>query len=516
MKIRIIQSFSFIKNRNLAVQKNYKKLKFSKMSKEILNLEPKDLWKNFYNITQIPHPSKKETAIIQFMKEFGENLGLETIVDEVGNVIIKKPATLGMEDRKGAVLQGHLDMVPQKNSDTVHDFEKDPIDAYIDGDWVTARGTTLGADNGIGAAAAMAVLESKDIAHGPVEGLFTIDEETGMTGAFGLKPGLLDGDVLINMDSEDEGELYVGCAGGMDANVTFKYIEEEVIADAVAYKLSVTGLKGGHSGMDIPLGRGNSNKVLNRFMWKAAKEFGMRLASIDGGSLRNAIPRESFAVVVVPEVHEQAFLDYLKEYAQIAAAELASTEPTLKMEASATDMPSSLIDNITQDNLLNALYACPHGVMRMSPDMPGVPETSTNLAIVKSANGKIEVMNLLRSSVDSAKMDLGDRMVAIFEQAGAQVELTGEYPGWKPNVNSPILQTMKDVYNNKYGKIPDIKVIHAGLECGLLGDVYPNWDMISFGPTIRFPHSPDEKVNIETVQKFWDFLVETLKYFPKK
>ncbi|MCF8299207.1 MAG: aminoacyl-histidine dipeptidase [Saprospiraceae bacterium] len=486
------------------------------MSKEILNLEPKELWKHFYDITQIPHPSKKETAIIQFMKEFGENLGLKTIVDEVGNVIIKKPATPGMEDRKGVVLQGHLDMVPQKNSDTVHDFEKDPIDAYIDGEWVTARGTTLGADNGIGAAAAMAVLASKDLVHGPVEGLFTIDEETGMTGAFGLKPGLLDGDVLINLDSEDEGELYVGCAGGMDANVTFTYAEEAVPANSVAYKISVSGLKGGHSGIDIPLGRGNSNKVLNRFMWKAAKNFGMRLASIDGGSLRNAIPRESFADVIVPKEKEQAFLDYLNEYAKIVKDELLSVEPNFKIEAATTTMPSVLIDKKTQDNLLNALYACPHGVMRMSPELVGVPETSTNLAIVKSGNGKIEVMNLLRSSVDSAKIDLGDRMLAIFEQAGAEVVLTGEYPGWKPNINSPILQTMKDVYNNKFGKIPEIKVIHAGLECGLLGDVYPNWDMISFGPTIRFPHSPDEKVNIATVQKFWDFLVETLKLFPKK
>jgi len=450
------------------------------------------------------------------MKAFGENLGLETIIDEVGNVIIKKPATPGMEDRKGVVLQGHLDMVPQKNSDTDHDFEKDPIDAYIDGDWVTAKGTTLGADNGIGAAAAMAVLEATDLVHGPVEGLFTIDEETGMTGAFGLKPGLLDGDVLINLDSEDEGELYVGCAGGIDANVTFTYTEENVPANVAAYKLMITGLKGGHSGMDIPLERGNSNKVLNRFMWKAAKDFGMRLASIDGGSLRNAIPRESFADVVVPKENEQAFVDYLKEYAQIAIAELISVEPDIKIDIEKTEMPSVLIDKNTQDSLLNALYACPHGVMRMNTNMPGVPETSTNLAIVKSGNGKIEVYNLLRSSVDSAKMDLANRMVAIFEQAGAEVELAGEYPGWKPNVDSAILKTMKEVYNNKFGKIPDIKVIHAGLECGLLGDVYPNWDMISFGPTIRFPHSPDEKVNIDTVQKFWDFLLETLKYFPKK
>jgi len=278
----------------------------------------------------------------------------------------------------------------------------------------------------------------------------------------------------------------------------------------------ITGLKGGHSGMDIPLERGNSNKVLNRFMWKAAKDFGMRLASIDGGSLRNAIPRESFADVVVPKENEQAFVDYLKEYAQIAIAELISVEPDIKIDIEKTEMPSVLIDKNTQDSLLNALYACPHGVMRMNTNMPGVPETSTNLAIVKSGNGKIEVYNLLRSSVDSAKMDLANRMVAIFEQAGAEVELAGEYPGWKPNVDSAILKTMKEVYNNKFGKIPDIKVIHAGLECGLLGDVYPNWDMISFGPTIRFPHSPDEKVNIDTVQKFWDFLLETLKYFPKK
>lgn len=486
------------------------------MSKEILSLEPKAVWENFYSLTQIPRPSKHEDAIQDFMMKFGQDLGLETIKDAIGNIIIKKPATPGFENRKGVVLQGHLDMVPQKNTDTVHDFEKDPIETLIDGDWVTAKGTTLGADNGMGVAAAMTILKATDIEHGPIEALFTADEETGMTGAFGLKNDVLDGDILLNMDSEDEGELYVGCAGGIDANVTFKYKEDKLEKGYVGYKLYMKGLKGGHSGMEIILGRGNSNKLLFRFLKIATKKYKLRLSSVDGGSLRNAIPRESFAIVAVPERYTEKFLAGVAEYEAIYKAELSAVEPDLALFAEPTDAPKYVFKNKGQKNLINAIYACPNGVTRMSDAVPGLVETSSNLARVVSENGVVTIQALLRSSVNSAKDDLGQAYVSTFVLAGGKVKLQGEYPGWKPNMDSPILKTMQEVYNKKFGKIPEIKAIHAGLECGLLGAVYPHWDMISFGPTIRFPHSPDEKVKIDTVVKFWDFLVETLKNIPVK
>ncbi|MEA3446416.1 MAG: aminoacyl-histidine dipeptidase [Bacteroidota bacterium] len=486
------------------------------MSNEIVNLEPKELWKHFNSLLQIPRPSKHEDMIQDFMVGFGNKLGLETIKDEIGNVIIKKPATAGMENRKGVILQGHLDMVPQKNSDKDHDFEKDPIEAFVDGDWVTANGTTLGADNGMGVAAAMAVLESADISHGPIEALFTADEETGMTGAFGLKPGIFDGDILINMDSEDEGELYVGCAGGVDANITFNFDNVDVPAGMKAFKLTVAGLKGGHSGLDIPLGRGNANLLLFRLMKEAAKKQGVRLAEIDGGSLRNAIPREAFAEIVIPEGNVEDFKKTMADYEAIVKAELSATEPNMFIKIEDSNMPAKLMDEDTQSKLTNAIFACPNGVIRMSNSMEGLVETSTNLAIVKSEAGTVKVACLIRSSVDSSKDSLASRIESMFTLAGAKVGFAGDYPGWKPNMDSAILKTMQDVYNNKFGKIPEIKGIHAGLECGLLGGVYPNWDMISFGPTIRFPHSPDEKVNIETVEKFYAFLLETLKNIPKK
>lgn len=483
---------------------------------EIKNLKPTHVWENFYAMTQIPRPSKKEQRIIEFVKNFGEGLGLKTIVDEVGNVIIKKPATKGMENRTGIILQGHLDMVPQKNSDTNHDFEKDPIQPYIDGEWVKARGTTLGADNGMGVAAAMAVLQSKDLVHGPVEVLMTIDEEAGMTGANNLKPGLLDGDILINLDSEDEGELYVGCAGGINANVFYSYSEVPVKGEVKAFKLKISGLKGGHSGLDINLGRGNANKLMVRFLKHSVKEFGLRLASIDGGGMRNAIPREAVALVVVPKEKEKEFLTSQEQFNKLFKKELSITEPDLAFKCEPAAIPSSLIDEKAQNNMILGVYGCPNGVIRMSDSMPGLVETSTNLASVKSENGKIFVQCLLRSSVDSAKEDLAQMVESVFLLADAEVSFSGSYPGWKPDMNSKILKAMQTVYNNKFGKIPEIKAIHAGLECGILGGVYPNFDMISFGPTIRFPHSPDEKVHIESVQKFWDFLVETLKNAPVK
>lgn len=486
------------------------------MSKDILTLSPSALWKNFHSLTQIPRPSKHEDRIQEFIYNFGKSLGLETIKDEVGNIIIRKPATPGMENRKGVVLQGHLDMVPQKNSDKAHDFANDPIETIVDGEWVRANGTTLGSDNGMGVAAAMSVLEAKDLAHGPVEALFTSDEETGMTGANGLKPGILKGDILINMDSEDEGELYIGCAGGTNGNITFKYAEKPVPAGVAGYKLKVTGLKGGHSGVDIHLGRGNANKIMNRILYHGFIKHGVQVASIEGGSLRNAIPRESFANIVVPANQTAGFIECLTKISNEIKHELASVEPDLKIEAIPSDLPASVIDAAVLLNLMNAIYACPNGVVRMSNEMHGLVETSNNLAIVKTEKGEIRLMNLLRSSVDSAKDDLQQQIQCVFDLAGATSVFDGSYPGWKPNPTSPILKTMLEIYNTKFGKIPEIRAIHAGLECGILGGSYPNWDMISFGPTIRYPHSPDEKVNIATVQKFWDFLVETLKYIPVK
>ena len=486
------------------------------MSDEIKKLEPQALWENFYRLTQVPRPSKHEDAIQAFMMKFGEDLGLETSKDDVGNIIIRKPATAGKENLKGVILQAHLDMVPQKNSGTNHDFEKDPIDTFIDGEWVKAKGTTLGSDNGIGAAAAMTVLQSGDLEHGPVEALFTSDEETGMTGANGLKPGLLNGDILLNMDSEDEGELYIGCAGGVDTVGTFTYKDEEVIPNVTPYKISVTGLKGGHSGLDINLGRGNANKIMNGLLMAAAEKFGLRLASIEGGSLRNAIPRESFAVVVVPDKQKDAFKAFAQAYEEEQKKTFSKADPGLMITVDRTSMPAHLIDTSTTNGLFQAVDNCPNGVIAMDKNMPDVVETSTNLAVVKSKDGKIELASLQRSAVDAEKDKVARSIYEVFTAAGAKAENSGEYPGWKPNVDSPILQTMKDVYNNKWGKVPEVKVIHAGLECGILGAAYPHWDMISFGPTIRNPHSPDEMVNIPTVAKFWDYLVETLKNIPSK
>ncbi len=481
------------------------------MAKSINELSPKALWKNFESLCNIPRPSKKEAKVIEFVINFAKKHNLEYLKDEVGNVVICKPATKGKENKPTVVLQAHLDMVPQKNTATVHDFEKDPIQAYIDGEWVKAKGTTLGADNGIGVSAALAVLEATDIPHGPIEVLLTIDEETGMTGAFNLKPNILKGTILLNLDSEDEGELYIGCAGGLNTTVTINFKPEAVPSGMKAYKINLTGLKGGHSGVDIHLGRGNANKVMNRFLWKASRDLGLRLAAIEGGSLRNAIPRESFVTIVIPSNNDKALLSWIEEFGKTIKNELSSVEPDIKFEAVTTTIPSTIIDKSTQDRFLNAIYASPNGVIRMISDLPEIVETSTNLAIIKSKESTIELMCLLRSSVDSSKTDLSNAMTSVFEQAGAKIVHDGTYPGWKPNVDSTILRIMKKVYEDLFDKTPEVKVIHAGLECGIIGDVYKGMDMISFGPTIRHPHSPDEKVNIPSVEKFWTYLVETLK-----
>lgn len=483
---------------------------------DIRDLEPKQLWNYFHQITQIPHPSKKEQKIIEFMKDFGKKNNLETVVDKVGNVIIRKPATKGMENRKGVILQTHLDMVPQKNRDKKHDFEKDPIETVIDGDWVKANGTTLGSDNGIGVAATMAVLASSNIAHGPIEGLFTIDEETGMTGVFGLKKGLLKGEILMNLDSEDEGELCVGCAGGIDVSAVKKYGREKTPEDMEAYKVTLKGLKGGHSGVDIALGRANSNKLMFRFLMQAESDFAVRLAEAEGGDLRNAIPRESYAVVLVPASKASSFRKFIKGYEEMYRAEFSETEPDLSFSAQKADLPARVMKSSDQFKIIRAVFACPNGVQRMSQAMKSLVETSNNLAIVRCANGLFETHCLTRSSVDSSKEATAWKIAAIFHLIGAEVKLSGSYPGWKPNMSSPILKAMKEVYKKKFGNAPEVKAIHAGLECAILGGTYTGLDMISFGPTIRHPHSPDEKVNVPTVKKFFDFLCESLKEVPVK
>jgi len=482
----------------------------------IAELNPQIVWKNFYELTKIPRPSKFENEAAQYICDFGKKLGLESFRDEIGNVIIRKPATPGMEDRMGIILQAHVDMVPQKNNDVEHDFKKDPIKPRIVENMVYATGTTLGADNGLGCAVAMAVLESNDLVHGPIEVLITIDEETGMTGARALKPGVLNGDILINLDSETEGELYVGCAGGLDGSAVFQYTTAAVPAGYVGQKLNVKGLVGGHSGMDIILYRANANKVMARALLPLVRDLGAKLISVEGGNMRNAIPREAEAVIALPADKLEA-----------AKAAVAKVEAEVKVEYAATDKDAkvfledaavageAICDKVALA-LCRALYACPNGVERMSDAMPGLVETSNNMAIVKSENGTIKVHSLMRSSVDTAKDDLAERMRAVFELAGAEISFTGGYSGWAPNMASPILKEMKAVYEKLYGKQPAVMAIHAGLECGILGGTYPNWDMVSCGPTIFSPHSPDERVEIDSVGKWWDFVVEVLKEAPRK
>lgn len=481
----------------------------------IAELNPQRVWKNFYELTKIPRPSKNESRAADYVYEFGKKLGLESFKDEIGNVIIRKPATKGMENRKGIILQGHLDMVPQKNSDVEFDFASDAIKPRIvDGEWVYATGTTLGADNGMGCAVAMAVLEATDLAHGPIEALFTIDEETGMTGARALKPGLLKGDILINLDSEEEGELYVGCAGGLDCSAVFKYGEEPVPAESSAYRLSVTGLLGGHSGMDINLYRANANKVIARVLLPLMREYDAQLVEIEGGNMRNAIPREAFAIITLPDGKAAQAKELVASVEKNVKAEYSATDKALKIEIAPAEAVSKVIENKVAVNMVKAIYGCPSGVERMSDAMPGLVETSNNMAIVKSQNGEICVHSLMRSSVDSAKEDLAEKMKAIFELGGAEVSFKGGYSGWKPNMDSPILKEMQAVYKKLYGVEPAVKAIHAGLECGILAGAYPDWDMISCGPTIRSPHSPDERVNIKSVERLWNFIVEAIKEAP--
>ena len=482
----------------------------------ILQLAPQNVWKHFYSLTQIPRPSGHMEKVTEFLINFGKGLGLESFADEVGNVIIRKPATPGMENRKGVILQAHMDMVPQKNNDTVHDFTTDPIQTWIDGDWVKAKGTTLGADNGLGVAAIMAVLEATDLKHGPLEALITKDEETGMYGAFGLKPGTLKGEILLNLDSEEEGELYIGCAGGIDLTATLEYKEETPAADLVARRLTLKGLRGGHSGLEINEGRGNANKLLIRVIHDLLIEFDCQLASFEGGNMRNAIPREAHAVLVFNPEDMGGLDEYIAEYEAQLNAEYAPIESNLTLTLEETALPAAIVPEEIQDNMVSVLMACQDGVMRMIPTVPDTVETSSNLAIVLIGGGKAEVRILARSSADSMKEFLADSLSACFALAGMKVELSGAYSGWQPNVNSPILHAMKCSYQQQFGAEPAVKVIHAGLECGIIGANYPGLDMISFGPTLRSPHSPDERANIPSVGKFYDFLVATLAQTPEK
>lgn len=482
------------------------------MAKTICDLQPQLVWKNFNKLCSVPHPSHHLEKITKVIVDFGKEHGLETIVDKAGNIIIRKPATPGRENAIPVVLQAHMDMVPQKNNDKVHNFETDPIEPMIDGEWVRANGTTLGADNGIGVAAGMAILESKDIQHGPLELFVTADEETGMYGAFGMEPGTLKGNILLNLDSEDFGELYVGCAGGVDANISWKYQGVAAIADDVALKVTIKGLKGGHSGLEINCGRANANKLLFRFLKEVISLYEARLAKVEGGNMRNAIPREAYAVISVPSEEVENIKKLVEEYCDLFNKEYSITENKIEVLCEEVEMPELIIPEEIQDDLVNAITGCPNGVFRMIPAIPDTVETSMNLSIIEANATDISVKCLLRSSVDSKKEELASMVESVFTLAGAKVEFSGSYSGWNPNLDSTILNTMKEVYKQEFGEEAAVKVIHAGLECGILGAIEPKLDMVSFGPTIRHPHSPDEKINIESVGKFWKLLVATLEH----
>ncbi len=482
------------------------------MSEQIRGLEPTSVWNHFADLNAVPRPSKKEERVIQFMVDFGNSLGLPTEVDHVGNVFIRKQASKGMEERTPVVLQAHLDMVHQKNNDTDFDFNTQGIDMYVDGDWVKARGTTLGADNGMGVAYIMAVLSSTDIPHPAIDALFTIDEETGMTGALELKGGMLNGKILLNIDTEDDDELTIGCAGGIDINATREVAMEAAPADSLGFKIIVRGLSGGHSGMDIHKGLGNANKLMNRVLDRLGSA--VRLAHLDGGGLRNAIPRESVALVVVPNAMEAEFKSALTTLQVELAAEHGTTDPNLELVCEPVTDDLRVVQRAFQESLITALYANPNGIYRMSPDIEGLVQTSNNTARVLLEDGQLTVLCLTRSSVESEKMDLARAIARNFESIDCTVECTGSYPGWTPNPKSAILTTMSGLYRELYNEEPRVNACHAGLECGILGTNYPEMELISFGPNIRGAHSPDEKCQISSVQKSWNFFLATLENIP--
>jgi len=486
------------------------------MSEAVRKLEPKIVWSHFADLNAIPRPSKKEERIIQFMVDFGKNLNLDTVIDNIGNVIIKKPATKTFEDRKTVVLQSHLDMVHQKNSDTIFDFDKEGIKMLVDGDWVTADGTTLGADNGMGVAAIMAVLSSNNLQHPEIEALFTIDEETGMTGAMGLEAGLLKGEILLNLDTEEDDEIGMGCAGGIDITATRNYSEEKVPDNSIAFLMTVKGLNGGHSGMDIDKGLGNANKIMNRLLFDSFTNFGLRISEINGGSLRNAIPRESKSIFTVDLISSKAFLFETNLLINSIKEEFSLLEPNLAIDISTTATPNSVMELGVQEGLIKSIYTALNGVYRISPDILDLVETSNNIARVIVKEGRIKIACLTRSSSESNKLDLANSLKSAFELSGFDVTLSGEYPGWQPNVNSEILEIVRNLYKKLHGEKAHVAACHAGLECGILGKNYPEMDMVSFGPTIKGAHSPDEKVSISSVDKFWKFLIKILKNIPKR
>lgn len=488
----------------------------SQPSPLLANLQPQPLWSFFAQICAIPHPSYHEQQLRQWILDWAQQRGLATEVDDVGNLIIRKSATPGYANREPVIIQAHLDMVPQANSDTAHDFTRDPIVPRIDGDWLTATGTTLGADNGIGMAAALAVLASDDIAHGPLEVLLTTNEEAGMDGAFGLKPGLLQGTILLNTDSEEDGEVYMGCAGGIDAHLRLPLSRLAPQAEGVTLRVALSGLRGGHSGCDIHRYRGNAIKLLGRLLQAAGAEVGLQLADLRGGSLRNAIPREASAVVVVAAGQEEALTAALHRYFTQMADELKLADPNFKLAISPLDQRPRPLTRDSQQRLLALIRSLPNGVVRMSDAMSGVVETSTNLGVMQLGEDQADLLCLIRSLRDSGKQDVVEQMQAVAALAGASIEVGGSYPGWEPDTRSTAMQLVRDSHEQLFGTIPNIMVIHAGLECGLFKAAYPHWDMVSFGPTIRFPHSPDERVDIASVGRFWQLLVEVLKRVPER
>jgi dipeptidase D len=483
------------------------------MNEAIRQLEPAPLWQYFADLNAVPRPSKKEERVIQFIKSFGEGLKLPTSVDEVGNVLIKKPATKGMEKKATVVLQSHLDMVHQKNNDTAFDFDAQGIDMYIDGDWVRARGTTLGADNGIGVASIMTLLASKTIPHPPLEALFTIDEETGMTGALAFKGGLLKGNIMLNLDTEEDNELTIGCAGGIDVTASGEY-KGVPTKHPAAFRLTLKGLTGGHSGVDIHKGRGNANKLMTRCLLTMAQNTQIDIAVMDGGSLRNAIPREINVELVVAQKNVEQVKAVVKRFQNVLKADHLESDPNMSLTIEAIDVPKEVLPRLLQTKLLKAISSCPNGVYRMSPDIEGLVQTSNNLSRVLVKDGVFSLQCLTRSSVDAEKTELKDVITKVFETAGAKVTYGGSYPGWAPKPSSPIVKLMSDLYVDRYGEAPIVAACHAGLECGILGTHYPNMQMISFGPTIHGAHSPDECVKISSVQKYWGYLLETLVRIP--
>lgn len=483
---------------------------------ELSQLSPQPLWDIFAKICSIPHPSYHEEQLAEHILSWAKDKGLHAERDQVGNILLRKPATKGMENRKPVALQAHLDMVPQKNNDTVHDFTKDPIQPWIDGEWVKARGTTLGADNGIGMASALAVLADDSVEHGPLEVLLTMTEEAGMDGAFGLQPGWLQADILINTDSEEEGEIYMGCAGGIDFITTLPLSREAIPAGYQAFNLVLKGLKGGHSGGEIHVGLGNANKLLARFLSDNARSLGLRLVEFSGGTLRNAIPREAFSVVAVAEGQVAAFKQQVESYLATLKNELAAVEKNLTILLEPTTTANTALTRESQDKFISLLNATPNGVIRNSDAVKGVVETSLNVGVVTMEQGKAEIICLIRSLIDSGKDYVVSMLTSLGELAGADIVAKGSYPGWKPDANSPVMHLVRETYQRLFNKTPNIMVIHAGLECGLFKKPYPDMDMVSIGPTITGPHSPDEQVHIESVGQYWVLLTELLKSIPAK